>query len=276
MNDQPLIALIEDEEHLAQGLLFNLEAEGFRTHHESDGDAALAYLLTSPPAGPEKIAVIVLDCMLPGADGFSITRALRAAHRFTPILMLTARAHPQDILDGIEAGADDYLPKPFELSILLVRIKSLIRRTAWQSPEPLTIPTPSDLSSPSNLSSRSAAEGSASALASASPAPPQSPDTYSFNHRTIHFDRLELIAPNRTTHLTLMEADLLRYLTDRAGQIIPRKAILEEVWRVHADTDTRAVDNFIVRLRRYIEDDPANPTHLTTVRGIGYRFLPNP
>jgi len=268
-NPQPLIALIEDEEHLAQGLLFNLEAEGFRTHHESDGDAALAYLLAAPTTGPEKIAVIVLDCMLPGADGFAITRALRAANRFTPILMLTARAHPQDILDGIEAGADDYLPKPFELSILLVRIRSLIRRTAWQSPETPTHPT--DLSS-RTLSERSEPKGEGSA----SPAPPQSPDTYSFNHRTIHFDRLELIAPNRTTHLTLMEADLLRYLTDRAGQIIPRKAILEEVWRVHADTDTRAVDNFIVRLRRYIEDDPTDPTHLTTVRGIGYRFLPNP
>jgi DNA-binding response OmpR family regulator len=272
MNDQPLIALIEDEEHLAQGLLFNLEAEGFRTHHESDGDAALAYLLAAPTAGPEKIAVIVLDCMLPGADGFAITRALRAAHRFTPILMLTARAHPQDILDGIEAGADDYLPKPFELSILLVRIRSLIRRTAWQSPD-------QDLSSPSSSirhperSAQREVEGPPHLPSSPQPPPP---DTYSFNHRTIHFDRLELIAPNRTTHLTLMEADLLRYLTDRAGQIIPRKAILEEVWRVHADTDTRAVDNFIVRLRRYIEDDPANPTHLTTVRGIGYRFLPNP
>jgi len=270
---QPLIALIEDEEHLAQGLLFNLEAEGFRTHHESDGDAALAYLLAAPTTGPEKIAVIVLDCMLPGADGFAITRALRAAHRFTPILMLTARAHPQDILDGIEAGADDYLPKPFDLNILLARIRSLIRRTAWQSPE--TTPTATLSSRTLSERSESKGEGPASAFAS-SPAPTQSPDTYSFNHRTIHFDRLELIAPNRTTHLTVMEADLLRYLTDRAGQIIPRKAILEEVWRVHADTDTRAVDNFIVRLRRYIEDDPANPTHLTTVRGIGYRFLPNP
>jgi DNA-binding response OmpR family regulator len=274
---QPLIALIEDEEHLAQGLLFNLEAEGFRTHHESDGDAALAYLLAAPLAGPGKIAVIVLDCMLPGADGFAITRALRGAHRFTPILMLTARSHPQDILDGIEAGADDYLPKPFELSILLVRIKSLIRRTAWQSPEAgAAAAAPAESSAPASpWSSRGAAEA-ASASGVASPAAAQSPDTYSFNHRTIRFDALELIAPNRTTHLTVMEADLLRYLTDRAGQIIPRKAILEEVWRVHADTDTRAVDNFIVRLRRYIEDDPATPTHLTTVRGIGYRFLPNP
>jgi DNA-binding response OmpR family regulator len=261
MSESPLIALIEDEEHLAQGLLFNLAAEGYRTHHESDGDAALAYLLTPP----EPIAAIVLDCMLPGTDGFTIARTLRDAQCFTPILMLTARARSQDILDGLEAGADDYLPKPFNLNILLVRIKSLLRRTQWQSAQSAE-PSASPL-----LSSRSAAEGSASVLPESSPA-----DIYTFNHRTILFDALELIAPHRTTRLTVMEADLLRYLTGRAGQIISRKALLEEVWHIREDTDTRAIDNFIVRLRRYIEDDPANPTHLTTVRGIGYRFLPNP
>jgi DNA-binding response OmpR family regulator len=157
--------------------------------------------------------------------------------------MLTARTRPEDILEGIEAGADDYLPKPFDLSILLVRLKSLLRRAAWQNE------------------------------ARSSEAPP---DEYIFDHRTIRFDLLELVAPNRTTHLTLMEADLLRYLTDREGRIVPRKDILEQVWQVHEDTDTRAIDNFIVRLRRYIEDDPSNPQHLLTVRGIGYRFVANP
>jgi DNA-binding response OmpR family regulator len=191
--------------------------------------------------------------MLPGTDGFAIVRALRDAQRYTPVLMLTARTRPEDVLAGLEAGADDYLPKPFDLNILLVRIKSLLRRTAWQSS--------------THLSSRSAAEGPASVSQS---------DTYTFNHRTIRFDALELIAPNRTTHLTVMEADLLRYLTDREGKIVSRKDILEQVWRVHEDTDTRAIDNFIVRLRRYIEDDPTNPQHLTTVRGVGYRFLANP
>jgi len=252
----PLIALIEDEEHLAAGLLFNLQAEGFRTHHESDGDAALAWLLAAPQSGPDKPAVIVLDCMLPGADGFAIARALREAQRYTPILMLTARTRPQDILEGLEAGADDYLPKPFDLSILLVRIKSLLRRTAWASAQ------------------TEGAQPDAQQRTSSAEAPP--PDTYTFNYRTIRFDTLELIAPNRTTHLTVMEADLLRYLTDREGQIIPRADILEQVWRVHANTDTRAIDNFIVRLRRYIEDDPTDPQHLTTVRGIGYRFIANP
>jgi len=241
----PLIAVVEDEEHLAQGLLFNLQAEGYRTHHESDGDAALAWLLD--PGEP--VAAVVLDCMLPGADGFTIVRSLREAGRYTPVLMLTARSRPEDILEGIEAGADDYLPKPFELSILLVRLKSLLRRTAWQSAAP-----------PSTEQS----------------AQPALPDEYTFNHRTIRFDALELVAPNRMTHLTVMEADLLRHLTQHAGQIVSRKDILEQVWRVHEDTDTRAIDNFIVRLRRYIEDDPAHPRHLVTVRGVGYRFLPNP
>jgi len=251
----PLIAVIEDEDHLAQGLLFNLQAEGYRTHHEADGDAALAYLL----APPEKPSAVLLDCMLPGIDGFTIVRTLREAGVYTPVLLLTARSRPQDILEGIEAGADDYLPKPFDLNILLARLKSLLRRTAWQ-----TVTT-----APPNLLTASGTGSEASSEA-IPPAP------YIFNHRTIRFDTLELIAPNRFTHLTLMEADLLRYLTDREGQIISRKDILEQVWRVHEDTDTRAIDNFIVRLRRYIEDDPANPHHLVTVRGIGYRFLANP
>lgn len=240
----PLIALIEDEEHLAHGLLFNLQAEGYRTHHESHGDAALAWLLDAAAPRP---AAIILDCMLPGADGFTIVRKLRAAEHYTPILMLTARSHPQDVYAGLEAGADDYLPKPFDLNILLARLKSLLRRTAWQSNQ------------------AQAAK------------PPQEPgDAYRFNGRTIRFDTLELLAANRTVHLTVMEAELLRYLTDREGQVVPRKDILEQVWRVHEDTDTRAIDNFIVRLRRYLEDDPANPVHLLTVRGVGYRFLANP
>jgi len=246
MSEAPLIAVIEDEEHLAQGLLFNLQAEGYRTHHEADGDTALAYLLNTSDA----VDVIVLDCMLPGADGVTIVRALREANHYTPVLMLTARSRPQDILEGLEAGADDYLPKPFDLSILLVRIKSLLRRTAWH---------------------RKAKQAAVNELEQAG-----NPAEYAFNHRTIRFDALELVAPNRQTNLTVMEADLLRYLTEREGQIVSRKEILEQVWRVHEDTDTRAIDNFIVRLRRYIEDDPANPQHLLTVRGIGYRFIANP
>jgi DNA-binding response OmpR family regulator len=243
----PLIVLVEDEEHLAQGLLFNLRAEGYRTHHESDGDAALAYLLAAKHTPEENIAAILLDGMLPGADGFTIVRALREAQQYTPVLMLTARYRPEEVLEGIEAGADDYLAKPFDLNILLVRLKSLLRRTAWQNAATPETPPPAVI---------------------------DQTDEYSFNPRTIRFDTLELIAPNRITHLTLMEADLLRYLLDHPNKIISRKDLLGDVWHVHEDTDTRAIDNFIVRLRRYLEPDPSKPTHLLTVRGIGYRFIP--
>ena len=244
MNQPPLILLVEDEEHLAEGLLFNLEAEGYRTRHFADGAEALTWLLETQ----EDIGVILLDVMLPGRNGFEIVRALRAAELYFPVLMLTARSNPQDVLEGLNAGADDYLPKPFDLDILLVRIKSMLRRATWYRP------------------------------LSAAPSPPlPSGDTYVFADREIHYDTLELLIPGRATiHLTLMEADLLRYFTDRESQIVSRKEILEEVWRLHEDTDTRAIDNFIVRLRRHIEQDPSDPRYLVTVRGVGYRFLAKP
>ena len=123
----PLIAVVEDEEHLAQGLIFNLEAEGYRTHHESDGSAALDWLLSTP----EPPAAVRLDVMLPGQDGFAIVRRLREAGRFIPVLMLTARGRTEDIVEGFSAGADDYLAKPFDLDILLARLSGLLRRMHW-------------------------------------------------------------------------------------------------------------------------------------------------
>jgi DNA-binding response OmpR family regulator len=234
----PLIAVIEDEEHLAEGLVFNLESEGYRTHHEADGDSALAWLLTAE----EKPAAVLLDVMLPGRDGFSIVRALREAGIYTPVLLLTALGRSEDIVTGFEAGADDYLPKPFDLNILFARLTSLLRRMNWQAPATTPAPT----------------------------------ETYTLNDRTIDLTALEITTPDKTIRLTLMETELLRYLLDRPNQIISRKEILESVWRVHTDTDTRAIDNFIVRLRRYLESDPTHPAHLLTVRGIGYRFVPTP
>jgi DNA-binding response OmpR family regulator len=242
MNNQPLIALVEDEEHLADALLFNLKAEGFRVHHEADGDAALQWLLTAP----ERPRAVLLDVMLPGMDGFSIARALRTANNYVPILMLTARDRPEDVVEGFESGADDYLNKPFDLSILLARLNSLLRRMQWQQESSPTEPV---------------AE------------PQEVRDVYEFDGKTINFDTLEIHANGKLTRLTLMEADLLRYLLGREGRVVSRKEILEEVWRVREDTDTRAIDNFIVRLRRYLEDDPVRPKHLLTVRGVGYRFV---
>jgi DNA-binding response OmpR family regulator len=245
-----LIAVVEDEEHLAQGLLFNLQAEGYRTHHESDGDTALEWLLNTE----EPPAAVLLDVMLPGQDGFSIVRALRAAGRFTPVLLLTARGRSEDIVEGFSAGADDYLPKPFDLNVLMARLSGLLRRVHWTAKAEPASPEPPV----------------------AAQEEPQQQPTFTLGDRTIDLDALEIRGAGDTIHLTVMEADLLRYLLERPGKIIARKELLENVWRVHEDTDTRAIDNFLVRLRRYLEPDPAKPAHFLTVRGVGYRFVPEP
>lgn len=245
MNERVLV--VEDEQHIAEGLRFNLEAEGYRVQVVDTGEAALDLLLAEPAGvAREKFAsaafdVVVLDVMLPGKDGFEVAAELRRAGQFVPVLMLTARGRPEDVLNGFEAGADDYLPKPFELAILIARIHGLLRRKKWLSAEP----------------------------ARRSPAPQEA---FRFEDKSIHFDVLELRVRGETFPLTLMEANLLRYLVEREGKAVSRKAMLEEVWGLQGDTDTRAIDNFMVRLRRYIEDDPAHPRHLLTVRGVGYRF----
>jgi DNA-binding response OmpR family regulator len=239
------ILVVEDEEHLAQGLEFNLVAEGYDVRVVGDGEAALELMLEQG----RQFDIVVLDVMLPGIDGFTVASEMRRAERFTPILMLTARGHPEDVLKGFAAGADDYLAKPFELAILLARINGLLRRSEWF---------------------RQTASADAERLADEAPI-----ESYAINGRTIDFQTLELKAPEQVIHLTLMEANLLRYLIRHAGLVISRKSLLEDVWGLREDTDTRAIDNFIVRLRRYIEDEPASPKHLLTVRGIGYRFIPD-
>ncbi|MGC9198350.1 MAG: response regulator transcription factor [Acidobacteriaceae bacterium] len=248
-----LIAVIEDEEHLAQGLLFNLEAEGYRAHHEADGQAALRWLLDAARGAPEhRPAAILLDVMLPGRDGFSIVRALRDSGCYTPVLMLTARGRSEDIVAGFAAGADDYLPKPFDLGVLLARLAALLRRMQWQQSNtlsPHTLPATNRFTLPGHIIDLDALE--------IRPHHPEDPEA-------------------RTIHLTVMEAELLRYLLEHPGKIISRSELLENVWHVREDTDTRAIDNFIVRLRRYLEPDPAKPIHLLTIRAVGYRFLPEP
>lgn len=229
------VLIVEDELHLAEGLRFNLEAEGYEAEVVDTGEAALERLRANGAGAP--IDLVVLDVMLPGMDGFAVVSALRAARQFVPVLMLTARGRPEDVLRGFAAGADDYLPKPTELAILLARIDSLLRRSAWQR---------------------------------------RAQDQYSFAGKTIDFDALELRAGDRVLTLTLMEANLLRYLTSQEGRAVSRKAMLEDVWGLHEDTDTRAIDHFIVRLRRAIEKEPERPRHLLTVRGVGYRFIAEP
>jgi DNA-binding response OmpR family regulator len=244
------VLVVEDEAHLAQGLRFNLEAEGYAAEVVGDGEAATDRLLTKK----EGFDVIVLDIMLPGKDGFSVVSELRAAHNYVPVLMLTARGRPEDVLKGFASGADDYLAKPFDLSILLARLQGLLRRSQWTRGG--TTPPVTE------------ARIDAAAV--------DDFGTFSFSGKTIDFGALELRSGGHTIHLTLMESELLRHLVRNDGKIVSRKQILEEVWGLHEDTDTRAIDNFVVRLRRYIEDDPGTPRHLLTVRGVGYRFLAMP
>ncbi len=227
------ILIVEDEQHIADGLRFNVEAEGYEAEIAADGESALEMLSGS------KFDAIVLDVMLPGLDGFHVARTVRDRKDYTPILMLTARSRPEDVLRGFEAGTDDYLPKPFDLDIFIARLNGLLRRQRWTKEQP----------------------------------EPEIGVTYEINGKTIDFDNLELISSEGVTRLTLMEMKLLRFLIENEGKTVSRKTILEDVWNLQEDTDTRAIDNFIVRIRKYLEDEPNNPRFVRTVRGVGYKFV---
>jgi DNA-binding response OmpR family regulator len=241
------ILVVEDEAHLAEGLRFNLEQEGYSVRVAGTGEDALQKLLKDK----EPFDALVLDVMLPGEDGFAVARALREARNYIPILMLTARSRPEDVLQGFESGADDYLPKPFILSIFIARVGSLLRRKTWERVDP---------KSPAKPAARET----------------ESVETFAFGDKEADFANLTLKVADETVQLTLMEAELLRYLIENAARPVSRKSILENVWNLQEDTDTRAIDNFIVRLRKYIEKEPSDPKHLVTVRGLGYKFVPFP
>ena len=229
------VLVVEDEESLSRGIRFNLELEGFEVAVEADGARALERLAAPGVAAPD---LLILDVMLPGLDGFSVARSLRERGDRTPILMLTARGLPEDVVQGLEAGADDYLPKPFDLTVFLARVRSLLRRREWASGGPAT----------ATLVRIGAA--------------------------VVDFAAFEVRVAGQTQRLTLLEAALLKLLWEQAGRVVGRGEILEKVWNLHPDTETRAVDNFIVRLRRYLQDDPRAPRHLVTVRGAGWRLDP--
>ena len=247
------LLVVEDEAHLAQGLRFNLRAEGHDVELAGDGESALERLLDKR----EDFDALILDVMLPGISGFDVAASLRQKKNYVPILMLTARGRPEDVLQGFASGADDYLAKPFELAILIARIDGLLRRSAWM---------------------RGTAQSAVRGQARPVPAGAEESDygTFTFSGKTIDFGELELRSLGNTIHLTLMEAQLLRHLIRNNGRVVSRGSLLQDVWGLREDTDTRAIDNFIVRLRRYIEDDPSQPKHLQTVRGVGYRFVADP
>jgi DNA-binding response OmpR family regulator len=229
----PTILVVEDEVHLAEGLAFNLEQEGFAVEVVGDGESAVERLAASPT-----VNCVILDLMLPGLGGLEVARRVRAAGNYVPILILTAKDDPGDLVRGIEEGADDYLTKPFRIDEVLVRVRGLLRRRRWDG-----------------------ARGD------------DGPRELRVGEVTVRFDRLELETPRATIRLTTREAGLLRALVEREGQAVPRGELLETVWGLRPDTQTRVVDSFIVRLRRYLEPDPSRPRHIVSVRGHGYRFV---
>jgi len=224
------VLLVEDEINLAKGIEFNLGLEGYEVQMVDDGLRALE-ILTAPPAHD----LVVLDVMLPGMDGFSLARRMREAGNYTPLLMLTAKSLPEDMVQGLTVGADDYLPKPFDLPVLLARVKGLLRRRDWT-------------------------RGG------------DDPRTVKIGDTDVDFASFEVRARGETFRLTVLEATLLKLLVQNQGRVVAKGEILEKVWNLSPDTETRAVDNFIVRLRRYIEVNPRFPRHLETVRGAGYRL----
>lgn len=230
------ILVVEDEVHLAEGLQFNLEAEGHEVEIAADGAVAAARL--SEPARP--LDLVILDLMLPEMSGFEVARRARAAGNYVPILILSAKDDAADVVRGLEEGGDDYLTKPFRLEELLARVRGLLRRRRWDG-----VPRDGEI-----------------------------PRQVQFGRVTAHFDRFELETPGGIVRLTTREAALLRALVERSGEAVTRGDLLEGVWGLRADTNTRVVDSFIVRLRRYVEEDPARPKHILSVRGHGYRFVP--
>ena len=228
------LLIVEDEDHLAAGLKLNLELEGYRVDVAANAKEAGQRLLD--PAGYD---AIVLDVMLPDVNGFDLCRKFREAGNFIPVIMLTARSSPEDRVLGLEAGADDYLVKPFELDELLARVRSVLRRQRWEQ------------SAPNHTKAA----------------------TLSFGNAEINFDTHEVSVSGESVQLTQLELDLLRYFAENAGRVLSRTELLERVWKLRNYGNTRTVDNFISRLRRRFEEDPSSPTHFLSVRGAGYKFV---
>ena len=229
------VLVVEDEAHLAAGLKLNLEFEGYAVDIAASARQAAACL--TRPGGYD---VIILDVMLPDSDGFTICRQLRESRDFTPVLMLTARNQPHDRVLGLESGADDYLSKPFELDELIARVRSLLRRRSWER--------------------RSTEEVSSH---------------YRFGEVQVDFDRHEVRVRGQEVILTALELELLRYFAQNPERVLSRAELLENVWKLHNYPNTRTVDNFVMRLRRHFELDPASPVHFHSVRGAGYKFVPD-
>ena len=232
------ILVVEDEKHLGVGIKYNLGAEGYRVTLVEDGVTALRLLASDP----EGFHLVVLDLMLPGMSGYTVCETIRDRGLNIPVLMLSARTLAEDRTRGFDAGANQYLSKPFDLDELLSRVKNL-------------------------LQNQSVTGNSRSAVAVTEPI-----DEVRFGNVWVNFPAHEVTVDGKRVRMTSKELRLLRYLVENESRVISRSELLAEVWEIRGNLQTRAVDNFIARLRKIIEREPANPRHLITVRDAGYRF----
>ena len=231
---KPHILLVEDEKHIAQGIIFNLELEGFLITHAETGATAMDAF------GRQSFDLVVLDLMLPDSHGFDLCREMRKTDPQLPILMLTALGEEQDRVSGLKEGADDYLTKPFSLDKFLLRIRGMLRRSAWYQPSQIKT------------------------------------EDYQFGSNLIDLNNLAAETTKGKIRITELEGRMLAIFFSNEGETLTRATLLKSVWGMAEDTETRTLDNFIVRIRKYFEEDPANPKHFLTVRGRGYRFVRKP
>ncbi len=240
MNDKQHILVVEDEEHLATGIKYNLDAEGYRVSIVGDGPSALKLI----EEDPHSVDLIILDLMLPGMSGYAVCEALRDVDRDLPVLILSARTLSEDRTRGFDVGANQYMTKPFDLDEFLSRVKNLLgwRSRQQQSPQ----------REPGQITS------------------------FEFGHATVNFETFEVTAGADPVRMTQLEMTLLRYFIENEGRVIPRHELLEEVWGMPGNMNTRAPDQFIRRLRKTFEQDPAQPRHFLTIRDAGYRFVAEP
>ena len=231
---QPRILLVEDETHIAQGLIFNLELEKFIITHVETGAAAMEAF------GKQSFDLVVLDIMLPDSNGLDLCRQMRKTESQLPILMLTALGEEKDRIKGLEEGADDYLTKPFSLDEFLLRVRGMLKRSAWYQ-----------------LSHKKV-------------------ENYRFGSNDIDLNNLSAVTESGSIRITELEGRMLETFFNNEGETLTRSELLKSVWGMAEDTETRTLDNFIVRLRKHFEDDSSNPKHFLTVRGRGYRFVREP
>ena len=226
----PHILVVEDEEHIARGLVFNLEQEGYQVTHAETGSAAMQIF------DSERFDLVVLDLMLPDGHGIDLCKKMRETSPQLPILILTALGEDHSRVKGLQAGADDYLGKPFNLEEFLLRVSGMLRRSTWYQPD---------------LSKN---------------------ESYQFGRNSVDLKNLQAATANGVIRLTELEGRMLETFFAHAGDTLTRAELLKSVWGMAEDTETRTLDNFVVRLRKYFEQDPTNPRHFLTVRGRGYRF----